>query len=119
MVIYHSQWVRLYEVPGYIYELYLTTTDQCEIVDVFYDLAEYCDSADCSLHKIFDNNFSSVFKIIGILNALAAVAYERTMIKSDIEFSKNIHYDLWYVVGLNIGRLIRYSVKYEYDEIWD
>ena len=118
MVFSQESWVRLYEVPGYVYEIYLSAFDECQLEETVYDLAEFCDINDCSPKKILNNEIAAIFKITGILNAFAAVVYERTYVKSELELSKDVHFDLWQEVGKNLGRLIRYSTNFNVTEIW-
>ena len=47
-VFRHEEWYRLYEVPGYLYEIYLSAVIECQIEETIYDLAEFCDENDCS-----------------------------------------------------------------------
>ena len=61
---------------------------------------------------------AAAFKIIGILNAFAAVAYEKAYVKSDLQLSKDIHFDLWQEVGKNLGKLLQFSTAFTQEELW-
>jgi hypothetical protein len=117
-VFKYRTWKRLYEVPGYIYEIYLAAVVECQIEEFIFDLAEFCDENDCSPKKIFENDVAATFKIIGILNAFAAVYYEKTVVRSSLLESKDIHFELWNEVGKNLGRLVRFSTAFTYYDLW-
>jgi hypothetical protein len=114
----YETWGKIYEIPGYLYEIYLSAIVECQIEEFVYDLAEFCDENDCSPEKIFENDVAAVFKIIGILNAFAAVTYEKTVVRSDLDESKDIHFELWQEVGKNVGKLLRYSTDFSVKELW-
>lgn len=95
-----------------MYEIYLSAVVECEVEDTIFDLFEFCDKKSCSPGKLLENQLGTTFKIIGIMNAFAAVTYERTVVKSDLNMSKDLHFDLWQEVGKNVGRLFRYSTKF-------
>lgn len=94
-VFKYEEWGKIYLIPGYVYEIYLSAYVECQVEEFIYDLAEYCDENDCTIEKIFENDVAAAFKIIGIFNALAAVTYEKTVIRSDLEESKDVHFELW------------------------
>ena len=47
-----QDWVRLYELPGYLYEIYLSAVTECQVEEMLFDLAEFCDKHDCSIEAI-------------------------------------------------------------------
>lgn len=117
-ILRHLKWGRLYEIPGYMYEIYLSAVVECQIEETIYDLAEYCDKDGCNAEKVFNNTIGAAFKIIGIMNAFAAVTYEKTVVRGDVRESKEAHFELWQEVGRNVGKLFRFTTDYHYESVW-
>jgi len=56
-----SDWVRLYEVPGFSYEIYLSMVSECQMEELVYDIQVYCDTNDCAWSSIVAQDESSIF----------------------------------------------------------
>jgi hypothetical protein len=67
---------------------------------------------------MFNNTVAAAFKVIGIMNAFAAVTYEKTVVRGDVRESKQTHFELWQEVGRNVGRLFRFTTAFEYEAVW-
>lgn len=75
LVIYTMNWARLYEMPGYIYDIILMADKECELEESIYDLFEFCSLYDCTIEKQLENDVSMIFQITGILNSVGAIYY--------------------------------------------
>jgi hypothetical protein len=69
---------RLYELPAYLYDLYLIADSECELEEKIYDLMVICDTHICSLEKVVENEQDSVFEITGVINSMLAIYYMDT-----------------------------------------
>ena len=77
--IFHEEdWIRLYEVPGFSYEIYLSVVGECQMEELVYDIQVYCDQNDCAWTAIMKEDEANIFKITGIINSLVGVVYQGT-----------------------------------------
>ena len=60
-IIDYQIWYRLYEVPGYVYELWLVADQECQLEEAIYDIMVICDTHVCSLEKVVSNEIAAVF----------------------------------------------------------
>lgn len=77
-IIEYEIWSRLYELPGYIYDLYLIADSECELEENIYDLMVICDTHNCTLERVVENESDSVFEITGVINSALAIYYMDT-----------------------------------------
>ena len=68
----------------------------------------FCDKHDCSPETIIQNDVAAMFQITGILNALAAVYYQKEKIDSS-EQEVQMFFNMYQEVGVNIGKFFRLS----------
>ena len=71
----------------------------------------FCDKQDCSPETIINNDMAAMFQITGILNAIAAVYYQKEQMSSD-EAEVQMFFDMYQEVGLNIGKFFRLSTSF-------
>lgn len=71
----YQVWSRLYEVPGYIYELWLVADQECQLEEAIYDMMVICDTHVCTLEKVVSNEIGAIFQITSVLNSIAAIYY--------------------------------------------
>lgn len=105
-------WARSYELPGYIYELFLTADTECQLEELVFDLAMFCDKNSCSPATIMENDAGAMFQITGILNAIGAVYYKKSMDET-LTDTKGLYFDMYSEVGQNLGKFLRFSVAYK------
>ena len=43
LIFEHGAWARVYEIPSYLYEIYLSAVVECQLEEFIYDLLEFCD----------------------------------------------------------------------------
>ena len=48
--------MKFYEIPGKLYALYLAFMNECQIEEFFYDFYVFCESNDCDLNNVVQNN---------------------------------------------------------------
>jgi hypothetical protein len=120
-IIEYEIWSRLYEIPGYVYELWLVADQECQLEESIYDLIVICDTHVCSLEKVVENEIGAVFQITSVLNSVLAIYY----IKSE-EIPDNLlhdeYFDMYSELGTNIGKLLRYSFDFDPkggDDVYD
>ena len=77
-ILEYKIWSRLYELPGYIYELWLVADQECQLEESIYDIMVICDTHICSLEKVVTNEIGAVFQITSVLNSIAAIYYLNT-----------------------------------------
>jgi len=61
MILKDLVWSRLYELPGYIYAIYLSADSECQLEELVFDLAMFCDKHNCSTKKIIENDTTAMF----------------------------------------------------------
>ena len=61
MIIRFFNWARLYEMPGYIYDLTIMADKECEIEESIYDVLEFCSNNDCTFEKQLENDVAAIF----------------------------------------------------------
>ena len=61
MIFKDFDWARLYELPGFVYEIFLSADQECQLEELIFDFAMFCDKHNCSLEKIIENDTSAMF----------------------------------------------------------
>lgn len=100
---------------GLMYNLYFMFDFECETQDHLYDLSQFCFDHDCNPETLLRNEMAKVFQVTGSLNALAAIYY-------DDQPESEQHtgwFDMYSEVGLNIGKLFRYTLNFDPKEVHD
>ena len=64
---------RLFELPTLAFNLYYMVKSSCLIEEDIYDLAIYCSKQHCDFETLFENVEGSTFRVIGTVNAIAAI----------------------------------------------
>ena len=103
---------RIYELPGYFYDLYLIADSECELEENIYDLIVICDTHICTLEKVVENEVASIFQVTGVINSILAVYYMDTSMIPD-EYLHDAYFDAWSDVGTTVGKLMRYSFNFD------
>jgi hypothetical protein len=103
------------KLHGLLFNLYFMFDHMCEIDQNLNDLANFCFDHDCSGEKLLQNEMSKIFQVTGALNGLAAIYYE----PQPQEDQHMAHFDVSNEVGLNIGKLMRYTTAFEPNEVHD
>jgi hypothetical protein len=86
--------------------------NECQLEEAIYDLLVICDTHVCALEKVVSNEIAAVFQITSVLNSIAAIYY----IKPELIPAKYLHdeyFDLYSELGLNVGKLLRYSFSFD------
>jgi hypothetical protein len=111
-IIEYQIWSRLWEIPGYLYELWLVADQECQLEESIYDLIVICDTHVCTLEKVVDNEIGAVFQITSVLNSLGAIYY---MDPAEIPANQlhDEYFDMYSELGMNIGKLLRYSFDFD------
>ena len=111
-IVEYEIWERLWEVPGYLYELWLVADQECELEAGIFDLMVICDTHVCTLEKVVTNEIAAIFQITSVLNSIAAIYYvDPTTIPK--EYLHDEYFDMYSTLGLNIGKLLRYSFDFD------
>jgi len=111
-----EEWWRLYELPGFLYEIYLTSVLECQVEELIFDLAEFCDKNDCSIERVFENDFKAAFQLVSIANSLAAVTFAK--FTDDIKMESDAYFEMWMEIGKNLGKLVRLSTSFTEDGLF-
>ncbi len=88
---------------------------ECEMLDHLYDISQFCFDHDCNPEQLLQNEMKHVFQVTGALNAMAAIYYD-TMPEDDQHTG---WFDMYSEVGLNIGKLFRYTLAFDPSEVHD
>ena len=104
-------WARMYELPGYTYQIYLSAVQECQLEALVYDLVRFCHDHSCSPSTIAANDKAAAFQITGILNALVAVYYQKEQ-TGTIGDNRGLFFDMFQEVGKNIGKFLKISIDY-------
>ena len=54
-------WARIYEVPSYVYQIYLSVVQECLLEELVYDLFRFCHDHECSPERIVRNDKAAAF----------------------------------------------------------
>ena len=100
---------------GLVWNIYYNIDDECLIDAMLYDLSCFCFDHDCRGEKLLQNEMGKIFQVTGALNGLAAIYYEPQPDKDQ----HMAHFDLSNEVGLNIGKLMRYTLGFDPKEVHD
>lgn len=108
---------KIIELQGLIFNLYFMFDHQCEIDSNLNDLANFCFYHDCRGEALLQNEMKAVFQVVGALNGMAAIYYEE-------EPTEDQHigwFDRYNAIGLNIGKLMRYTLGFDPKAVreWD
>jgi len=122
IIIYFFKWARLYEMPGYVYDLFIMFDKECEIEESIYDIIDFCSTYDCTLEKQLENDVAMIFQITGILNSIGAVYYniDHAGEESSEIYKDNPHmayFDMVQELGLNLGKLIRFQIDFDPEKV--
>ena len=91
-----------------LYEVYYMFDYDCQIEQVLWDLSNHCFYHNCEPEQLLQNEMAKVFQVTGALNALAAIYYE----PSPLDNQHSAFFDMYNEVGLNIGKLARYTMAW-------
>lgn len=106
---------RIIDLIGLIYNIYYNFDDKCTIDAMLYDLSNFCFDHDCRGEKLLQNELAKVFQVTGALNSLAAIYYD----EQPYEDEHSLWFDFYNEVGLNIGKVARYTLAFDPKEIKD
>jgi hypothetical protein len=48
-VFFEGQLQNMFIVPGFVYDLYLSATQECQMEELVYDIFEFCDNHNCTV----------------------------------------------------------------------
>ena len=96
---------------------------QCEFEDLLYDIMMFCEDNECSAKQFEENSEAAVFQIVGIVNSIAAVGYQRGMmeekgIENYKEEMKEYNFNMFQELGRDIGKLIRLTFGFNPKSRW-
>ena len=104
--------MRLYEIPGKLYALYLVIANECQIEEFFYDFYVFCESNDCDFNNVFKNNGNQFFKFSGIINSFIEIYYQE---KDEDENEHDFYFDKFLSIGNSLGKLLKISFAFKLD----
>ena len=105
--------VWLIDLAGLFYNIYFDFDVECTIDKTLFDLANFCFDHDCGGEQLLQNELSKVFQVTGALNALAAIYYD----EAPYEDEHSLWFDFYNEVGLNIGKMFRWTLAFDPKEI--
>ena len=71
-----------------------------------------CDSHICDFERVVNNEIGAVFETTSVLNSIGAIFYSRPD-EVPRNLLHNEYFDLYSDLGLNVGKLLRYSFKFD------
>lgn len=105
-----ENFLRLYSL---IYNIYFNVDYECNIENTLFDLSCFCFDHNCGWEQLLQNEMGKVFQVTGALNALAAAFYDN----QPGEDQHVAWFDLFGEVGLNVGKVARYTLDFKPKEI--
>ena len=100
---------------GLFYNMYYMFDYHCEIENWLYDMSNHCFTNNCEGEQLLKNEMAHVFQVTGALNALAAIYYE----EEPTHDQHQAWFDMYNDVGNAIGKLFRYTFKFDPKELHD
>ena len=89
----------------------------CELEDMVYDIFIFCEYQDCSTDAAEKNADAKVFQIIGIVNTVAAIIYQRVELDEHLEDytddMKETNFSMFEEMGKAIGKMIRFTIGFD------
>lgn len=107
------EFTKAIDLMGLAYNLYYNVDAECTVENTLYDLSWFCFDHDCSGEKLLQNELSKVFQVTGALNSLAAIYYD----EEPFEDEHALWFDFYNEVGLNIGKMFRYTLAFDPKEL--
>ena len=104
---------RTIDMMGLLYNIYYNVDMECTIDAMLYDLSCFCFDHDCRGEQLLQNELKKVFQVTGALNALAAIYYD----EEPTEDMHNDWFDFYNEVGLNVGKMFRWTLAFDPKEI--
>ena len=98
---------------GLLYNIYYNADIECTIDAMLYDLSNFCFDHDCRGEQLLQNELKKVFQVTGALNALAAIYYDEEPGEDD----HSDWFDFYNEVGLNVGKMFRWTLAFDPEEI--
>ena len=71
-----------------------------------------CDTHICTLEKVVDNELGAIFQWTSVLNSIGAIYYINPE-QIQPEYLHDEYFDMYTELGLNIGKLLRYSFSFD------
>ena len=105
----HFQADYFTEIMGLLYNMYYMFDFNCKFEQIAYDLSEHCFNHNCEPEQLIKNEMGNVFQVTGALNALAAVYYG----EQPTDDQHTAWFDMYADVGLNAGKLARYTLMFD------
>ena len=109
----NQEWDMIWDGMILTYQIYYNIDYECEIEKNLHDLSCFCFDHDCSGEVLLKNEMASVFQVVGSLNAMAALYYEEEPALDAFD----AWFDRYNELGLNVGKLMRYTMAFNPKEI--
>ena len=115
-LIKNEEWVKLYEVPGFVYDILIMAVDKCGLEENMYDLMAFCSNHDCSFEKLAKNELGQIFIVTGFINSIAAAIWVNTDSVTSAQLH-NLYFNVYGEFGVNLGKLLRFTFNFSLDDI--